>query len=56
MKKSVIVIAIALGLVLVIVAGCGSKTGSNQSVPTGKVLKTVPVGNLTATLSNSTGQ
>ncbi|HVS83256.1 MAG TPA: FixH family protein [Pyrinomonadaceae bacterium] len=58
MKKFVvtIVIAIALGVVLVIVAACGSKTGADQSVPTGKVIKTVPVGNLTATLSNSTGQ
>jgi nitrogen fixation protein FixH len=56
MKKSAIVIAIALGVVVVIVAGCSSKTGSNGSVPTGKVIKTAPVGNLTATLSNSTGQ
>lgn len=56
MKKSVIVIAIALGLVVVIAAGCGSKTGTDGSVPTGKVVKAVPVGNLTATLSTSTGQ
>jgi hypothetical protein len=54
-KKSVLAIAIALGIVLVIAAACGSKTGSNESVPTGKVIKTVPVGNLTATLSNDTG-
>jgi hypothetical protein len=55
MKKSVIVIAIALGVVLVIAAACGSKKGSDGSVPTGKVIKTVPVGNLTATLSNDSG-
>jgi hypothetical protein len=60
MKKSVILIAIALGVV-VIAAACGSKTEnsgnvSTGSVPTGKVIKAVPVGNLTATLSNSTGQ
>jgi nitrogen fixation protein FixH len=53
-KKSVI--AITLGVVLVIAAACGSKTESNPSVPTGKVIKTVPVENLTATLSGSTGQ
>ena len=56
MKKSVIAIAIALGVVVVIAAACGSKTGTDGSVPTGKVVKAVPVGNLTATLSNSTGQ
>ena len=50
MKKS-LVITIALGAVLVIAASCGSKTG----VATGKVIKTVPVGNLTATLSNDSG-
>lgn len=55
MKKSAIVIAIALGVILVVVAACGSKTGSNQSVPTGKVIKTAPIGNLTATLSNDSG-
>ena len=53
-KKSVIVIAILLGVVLVIGAACGAKTGSG-GVPTGKVIKTVPVGNLTATLSNDNG-
>jgi hypothetical protein len=55
MKKSLIVITIALGVVFVIAAACGSKTGSNESVPTGKVIKVVPVGNLTATLSNDSG-
>ncbi len=56
MKKSVILIAIALGVVVVIAAACGSKTGTNGSAPTGKVIKAVPVGNLTATLSNDTGK
>ena len=55
MKKSLIVITIALGVVFVIAAACGSKTGSYESVPTGKVIKAVPVGNLTATLSNESG-
>jgi hypothetical protein len=50
-KKS-FVITIALGVVLVIAAACGSKTGS---VATGKAIKTVPVGNLNATLSNDSG-
>jgi len=52
MKKSVILIAIGLGVVVVIAAACGSKTVTDGSVPTGKVIKAVPVGNLTATLSN----
>src|SRR5437870_7771435 len=59
MKKSVLVLGIALTLVVVIVAACGPKTGSNGStptMPTGKVIKTVTVSNLTVTLSNDTGQ
>ena len=55
MKKSAIVIAIALVVVVVIAAACGSKTGTDGSVPTGKVIKAAPVGNLTATLSNESG-
>jgi len=55
MKKSVILIAIVLGLVVVIVTGCGSRTANSDSVDTGKVIKVVPVGNLTATLSNDSG-
>jgi hypothetical protein len=54
MKKSLVVITIVLSVVFVIAAACGSKTGSNPST-TGKVIKTVPVGNLTATLSNDSG-
>lgn len=53
MKKSVIVTGITLALILAIAAACGPKTGGS---PTGKVIKTAPVGNLTATLSNDTGQ
>ena len=56
MKKSAIVLAIALGVVLIIAAACGSKTGTGGAVPTSEVIKTATVGNLTATLSNSTGQ
>lgn len=60
MKKSVIVIAIALGVVLAIAAACGSKTENSSNVrtdnvPTGNVIKTIPMGNLTATLSNDSG-
>jgi hypothetical protein len=57
-KKSLVGITIALGVVLWIAAACGSKTGtetSGSNVPTGKVIKTVPVGNLTATLANDSG-
>src|SRR5438552_17566394 len=57
-KKSLVVIAIALGVVLVIAAACGSKTGTEtggSNPPTGKAIKTVPVGNLTATLANDSG-
>src|SRR5258707_4510179 len=57
-KKSSVVIAIALGVLFLIAAACGSKTGTEtrgNDVPTGKVIKTVPVGNLIATLSNDSG-
>ena len=56
MRKSVIAISIVL---LYIAVACGSKTGTqsgSSNVPTGKVIKTVQVGNnLTATLSNDSG-
>ena len=55
MKKSELVITIALGVVLVVAAACGPKTETGSNVPTGKAIKTVPVGNLTATLSNDSG-
>ena len=56
MKKSLVIFAIALTVILVFTAACGSKTVSNGGVSAGKTVKTVAVGNLTATLSNSTGQ
>lgn len=56
MKKSVIAITIALSVVFVVAVACGPKTENGGNVPTGKVIKTVPVGNLMATLSTSTGK
>ncbi len=54
MKKSVILITLAL--IFAIAAACGSKTGTDgSSAPTGKVIKAVPVENLTATLANDSG-
>ena len=50
-KTNIIVTVFAL---LVIAAACGTKSGS--TTPTGKPIATVAVNNLTATLSNSTGQ
>ncbi len=55
MKKSVIVIAIALGVVTVIGAACGSRTGTGGTVSVGKTIKSIPVGNLTVTVSNESG-
>jgi len=55
MNRSLIAIASALVGVILIGAAC-SKTGSNGSISRGKVIKTATAGNLTATLSNSTGQ
>ena len=56
MKKSVLAIAFVSIVALLIAAACGSKTASNVSIPSGKTIKSVTVGNITATLSNSTGQ
>jgi len=55
MKKSLILILTVLGIVFVIASACGTKTGTDGSVSTGKVIKTVPVDKLTATLSNDSG-
>ena len=55
MKRSFVLIGIAVIGVVLIAAACGSKTGTSGSVPTGKVIKTAPVGNLTVTLSNEAG-
>src|SRR5258708_22758587 len=56
MKKSVLAIAFLSIVALIIAAACSSKKASNVSIPSGKTIKSVTVGNLTATLSNSTGQ
>jgi|SRR6266404_1443736 len=47
------ILAFSLLAVLFLVAACGSKT---SSVDTGKVIKSAPIGNLTVTLSSSSGQ
>jgi hypothetical protein len=54
MKQSVIVIIIVLSVVVVTAPACGRKLSG--SAPVGKVIKTAPLGNLTATLANNTGQ
>src|SRR6266851_6679382 len=56
MKKSVLAIAFLSIVALIIAAACSSKKAGNVSIPSGKTIKTATVGNLTATLSNSTGQ
>ena len=50
MKKTLIVFALVLSAALI---ACGPK--ANQTVSTGKAIKSVPVGNLTATLSSDSG-
>ena len=55
MNRSLFAIAIALVGIVLIGAAC-NKTGSSSKVSRGTVIKTATVGNLTATLSNSTGQ
>lgn len=52
MKKRIIIVTVFA--LLVIAAACGTKSGS--TTPTGKPVASVSVNNLTATLSNSTGQ
>ena len=47
------ILAFSLLGLLLIVAACGSKA---SSVDTGKVIKSAPIGNLTVTLSSSSGQ
>lgn len=47
------ILAFGLFTVLLFVAACGSKTSADD---TGKVIKGVPIGNLTVTLSSSSGQ
>lgn len=55
MKKSLITITLLLALVVLLASACGSKPSTNASTQTGKVVKVVTVGNLTATLSNENG-
>ena len=50
MKKTLIVFALVLSAALI---ACGPK--ANQTLSTGKAIKSVPVGNLTATLSSDSG-
>jgi nitrogen fixation protein FixH len=50
MKQAFIVIALAMTLTFI---ACGPK--SDRAVSTGKTIKSVPVGNLTATLSSESG-
>jgi len=47
------ILAFSLLVLLSLAAACGSKS---SSVDTGKVIKSAPVGNLSVTLSNSSGQ
>src|SRR5258708_20691080 len=56
MKSSLVIIPIALALILVIAAACGTNSADHAGLSAGKAIKTVTVGNLKATLSNSTGQ
>lgn len=53
MNRSLLLVTIAISVVAVL-AACGSKT--SNTVSTGTAIKAVKVDNLTATLSNSTGQ
>jgi YtkA-like len=54
--KTGITISIALVAVIVTATACGSKTGTQNSTTTGKVIKSVPIGNnLTMTLSSESG-
>jgi hypothetical protein len=55
MKKSLIAIPFLLAALVLIAAACGSRRGTDAGMPTGKTIKAVPVGNLTATLSTESG-
>jgi hypothetical protein len=55
MKRSLIAIPFLVAVVVLIAPACGSKTGANAGMQTGKVIKAVTVENLTATLSNESG-
>ncbi len=47
------ILSFSLLTLLLFIAACGSRT---SSVDTGKVIKSVPIGNLTVTLSSPSGQ
>lgn len=51
MSKSIL--AVSLLALLLLIAACGSKSAT---VDSGKVIKSVPIGSLTVTLSSSSGQ
>ena len=53
--KKLIAFTTILSAALLAFAACGSKTGTDAGKQTGKTIKAVPVGNLTATLSNESG-
>ena len=55
MKKYVLAVVIATAALLLVVA-CGPKTGNVAKTPPGKVIKSAPIGNLTVSLSNDSGQ
>ena len=50
---SKLILAFSLFALLLFIAACGSKSAT---VDTGKVIKSAPIGNLTVTLSTSSGQ
>ena len=55
MKKLALILSVTT--LLLIAAACGSQSGnSTASMEGAKVIKTVPMGNLTVTLSNDAGQ
>ena len=55
MKKSFVIATLLLTAVVAIGAACKSNTESG-GLPSGKAIKTIPVGNLTATLLSNSGQ
>jgi hypothetical protein len=51
---SKLILAFSLFAVLLFIVACGAK--SSSSLDSGKVIKSAPIGNLTVTLSSSSGQ
>ena len=54
--KNFVVGGVFLLVVVLLFTACGSKPETGGKVPTGKTIKAVPVGSLTATLLNDSGQ